>query len=504
MQVNLRSIPALGALLALGLLAGCGGDDGGDGGASVAEIAPADAPLYFEADVRPEGEQKENLESFLSAVLATDDPGSKIEGLIDEGFKSEGEEKTFADDVEPWLGETAGVFVTGTEDDPPAVVAVEATDTEQGLELLRAESSSVTDSEHEGVSYQLDEDGSAFGAIDDFVALGDESAFKAAIEASEGDSLADAERFTNAISDIPDDALGQAYLDLKALIGAGVEEEGIPAESAGKAVEKLGIDDALVASFESGDRSLAVDVGGLGDLGGEPPQLLAELPADATFAVGIADVGDKLKGLINAVESAGIPGLGKGSVAALLQAGADIDVEEDLTSWLGDAALFIRGTDPATLDGALVFESTDDAAAALTLDKLRSVVESQGQGSPEPLELGSGGNGFMLESPDFPQPLNFVQQNGKLVVGVGEVATQLALTPSKTLADAAPFAAASGALGDSGPSFFASLPELVTLIAADDALSAEDFEQAKPYLDRLSYLTAGGGEGGVQIILGAK
>ncbi len=504
MQVNIRSIAALGAVLAMGLLAGCGGDDGDDGGKAVAEIAPADAPLYFEADVRPEGEPKENLDSFLSAVLGSDDPGQEIVDLIDEGFASENEDRSFSEDIDPWLGETAGVFLTGTEDDPPALVAVEATDTEQGLELLRSESPTLEDREYNGAEYQIDDEGDAFGAIDDFVALGDEAAYKAAIDASEGDSLADAEKFTNAVSDTPDDALGQAYLDLQALVGAVAEEEGVPSGTVDNVVEQLGVDDALVASFESGEKSVAMDLGGVGDLGGAPPQLLSQLPADTTFAFGVSDVGGKIKGLINAIESAGIPGVGEGSVAALLQAGADIDVEEDLASWLGDAAFFVRGTDPATLDGAFVFESTDDNAAALTLDKLRGVASTQGLGSPQPLELGSGGNGFMVDSPDFNQPLNFVQQNGKFVIGVGEQATQLALTPSETLADAPPFAAASGALGDSGPSFFVSAADAVALLAANGGINADDLKQAKPYLDRLSYLTAGGGEGGVKIILGAK
>src|SRR5688572_27185718 len=129
MRVSRRTAawPGLAVLAALAL-AGCDvGGDGGDGG-DPATIAPADAALYADAVVRPEGDQKERANAFLSKALDDDDPGARIERLIDRGFKDSGEDATFADDIEPWLGERAAVFVTGYEDDPPAVVAVSSDD----------------------------------------------------------------------------------------------------------------------------------------------------------------------------------------------------------------------------------------------------------------------------------------------------------------------------------------------------------------------------------------
>src|SRR4051794_35565885 len=55
-----------GALLAL-VAAGCGGG-GGDENADPASITPKNAPLYFTAFVRPEGDQKDAVDSIAKKV----------------------------------------------------------------------------------------------------------------------------------------------------------------------------------------------------------------------------------------------------------------------------------------------------------------------------------------------------------------------------------------------------------------------------------------------------
>ncbi|MFN2612314.1 MAG: DUF3352 domain-containing protein [Solirubrobacterales bacterium] len=483
---------------------GSGGDEGPDPG--VAEIAPANASLYADAVLRPEGDQKAKLEDFLSAVLDTSDPGAKITDLIDQAFRKDGEDKTFADDVDPWLGDRGGVFTVGFQDNPPAVAAVEASDPDAGVRLLESESKSTTDKDYNGVAYEIDENGDAFGAIGDFVAQGDETAFKAAIDASKGDSLADSERFNKAIGDVPSDALASTYLDLHGLIEQTAVERNVPKNIVDEIVSKLGIGDSLVASASAGDKSLGLDLGGLPESTADAPsELLAGLPSDAWLAVGAGNVGGRVNSLLKTIGEAGIPGVTGDTIALGIEQQAGLDLRADITDWLGDAAVFVRGTDPSNLDGALVLESKDDAAAAQAMNDLRDAVQQQGRGSPKPLELGSGGNGFTLEDPAFAQPLNFVQQNGKVVIGYGDAATQAALSPSKTLAKAPGFTAASGSIGGGGPQFYVSAPEAVDLLAKDPNAKADpSFAKILPYLQRLAYITAGGAEGGLKIVVGAK
>lgn len=497
---------ACAALAAAALAAsGCGGGDDGSG-PGVASIAPVNSSLYADAVLRPEGDQKAQLDSFLSAVLDTNDPGAKVTDLINQAFDKNGENKSFAEDVDPWLGDRGGVFTVGFQDDPPAVAAVQASDADAGVKLLESESATTTKKEYNGVPYEIDENGDAFGAIDDFVALGDESAFKASIDASKGDSLADTDRYTKAVADVPDDALGSAYLDLNGLIGQVAHEQNAPKSVVDNVVSKLGVGDSLVVSATAGDKSVGLDLGGLGGSTADAPSaLLAGLPSDAWFAFGFEDVGKRVNTLLKDLASVGIPGVTEDTIALAIQQQAGIDLRADLTDWLGGAAVFIRGADPAHLDGALVLESTDDAAAAQAMNTLRDVVQEQGQGTPKPLELGSGGNGFTLDSPAAAQPINFVQQNGKVVIGYGDAATQAALTPPDTLAQAPSFTAASGSIGGGGPQFYLAVPEALAVLAHDAAAKADpQFAMILPYLQRLSYLTAGGGADGLKIVVGAK
>jgi len=139
------------------------------------------------------------------------------------------------------------------------------------------------------------------------------------------------------------------------------------------------------------------------------------------------------------------------------------------------------------------------------MNTLRDVVQQQGQGTPKPLQLGSGGNGFTLDSPNAAQPINFVQQNGKVVIGFGDAATQEALTPPETLAQAPNFSAASGSIGGGGPQFYVSVPEALAVLAQEASAKADpQFAMILPYLKRLAYLTAGGGADGLKIVVGAK
>lgn len=492
------------AIATAALVAGCGGGDSNQN-SGITEIAPADASLYADAVIRPSGDQKASLDSFLSAVLDTDDPGAKITDLIDQGFKDNGESKTFAADVDPWLGDEAGVFTVGFADNPPALAAVQSDDPQAGVQLLESESTNVQKQTYKGIPYEIDRNGDAFGAIGDFVALGDPPAFTAAVDASKGDSLADSQRFQDAVKDVPGDALGRVYGDVKGLIGQVAQDQGVPAGTVEDVVSKLGVEGTFVASAEAGEKSVSLDLQGLGGAAGaEPPTLLGELPADAWLAFGVGDVGGKLQNIVDEIESAGIPGVEKGTIAAAVQSQANLDITNDVFPWLGDAALFVRGTEPGNLDGALVLESKDDAAAARAMNALREIVQTQGQGTPQPLELGTGGNGFKLDSPSAAQPINFVQQNGKVVIGYGDAATQEALTPALTLGDAPTFAAATGSLGDNGPAFFVSAEQAVNVLAAGSAAADPRFQQIAPYLQRLSYLTAGGGDGALKIVLGAK
>ncbi len=97
-----RAAIALVAGAAL-LVAGCGG---GGGGANddLASLAPADASVYLESVIRPEGGQKDAIESLASRVGGIQDPGGAILSRLNAVLAQTGSDVSYEKDIEPWLG----------------------------------------------------------------------------------------------------------------------------------------------------------------------------------------------------------------------------------------------------------------------------------------------------------------------------------------------------------------------------------------------------------------
>src|SRR5215207_2007771 len=116
------------AAVAMLVAAGCGGGD--EGSEELASVAPAEALLYLESVVRPEGSEADAIEALASRVGVIQDPGGEIVRQLDAGLASSGAEVSYDSDIEPWLGERAGIFFRSFSGDPPEfAVAFETTDT---------------------------------------------------------------------------------------------------------------------------------------------------------------------------------------------------------------------------------------------------------------------------------------------------------------------------------------------------------------------------------------
>ena len=180
MNFKLLRLALAAAVLAISLfVAACGSsdsDDSADAGPDPITLAPADVPFYAQMVVRPEGDLKDDLNSAVGKLTGDDDPGAQIIDEINSSL-AEDTDLTYEDDIEPWLGSRAGVFVSGfqfdtEEPDVALVVATTDTDAAQGFVDASIEESgdSTSDETYEGVSYKLDsDDGTAIGIVDDFL-----------------------------------------------------------------------------------------------------------------------------------------------------------------------------------------------------------------------------------------------------------------------------------------------------------------------------------------------
>ena len=354
------------------------------------ELVPADAAFYATAHLDPSLGQKRAAKSVLDsarqagAEQATEDSlEDAIRRLVDRSTPVD-----YARDVQPQLGDQIAVYTRGQ--DPTLIVATK--DSQASLEtmrrMLRSEYSSdyyrVVQATHRGQRYEHvvydDGDGapswgpSAFTIVDGFVVIGSEDDVKASIDARDGDSLESSERFAAARSRLSDDVLAVAYYDADPMLDTVRASEGAPSEEI-VALEALADSGPVVATVAAHDDRLELDMAGLAFSGDaqplqNPSALLETLPADAIGAISFGDVGGPLR---KALED------GSGSVDDLREAVselANLDVESDVASWLGQLGAYVAGDDTDRVQGALVAETRSAADSDRALSQIESYYTS--------------------------------------------------------------------------------------------------------------------------------
>jgi hypothetical protein len=502
-RARLIALPSL--LLAL-VLAGCG-SGAGAAGADPASAVPQGTAIYFQGTLRPEGDQRDDVLDAARKVLRTDDPERKLHELIDKGLKdSDNGDVTYEKDFAPWLGQKAGVWVSGVNRAKPGYVVIVATkDTDKAQEAIdkgaKADGGKVKQRSYSGVDYQLDRDGVAAGIVGDFFTVGTEPEFKRTIKAQDGASLAEEKRYQRTMGALDDKRIGQFYIDLKPFLEQALKSD---PRAAGQLeqfrslfpIDKLEpVGGALLAD---GDR-IAVDsitrgkgvkalkaLGPLAGTGSTP--LLGELPGDAWVAFGAADVGPSFKHVFDSVAGA----LGGTVAAQQLKRQYGIDLDRDVFSWIGDIALYARHTTRADIDGALVIEATNPTTMRTAFGKLVGLIQSQGGQKVTPIRVKGAAAAFKAGSTDLGKPVVLARSDDRVVVALGASAAAEALAPAAKLGDSELFGQAKSILGgDLQPAFLLSMPDLLSAIQSMGKPDA-GFAKAKPYLDAFSVLSSGG------------
>jgi hypothetical protein len=501
--VSSRRLPALFAAcvaVPAAILAGCGGGGGGSTDVGPAAAVPANTPIYLDATVKPTGSAQSDAKAALSKVLNTSDPGAKIVSLIEDQSKADGHPINYQQDVAPWLGEKAGIFFTSLGTNSQGAAVVETTNPAASLAFAqKASGDTATDpapQTYNGATYQTDksQSGQVFGTVGSFLVEGDLAGFKAAVDASKGDSLGDTSDFKDAIGDLPDNRLGTVYTIPKNFIDALGPDQFDPNSQA--LLEKTAGDSlnepaagALTASADS----IELEATG-GSNGVDTPEssLIGDVPSQAWLAFGVGNLGDTVKHSLDQVKEQ-IPNFDSAQQQIEQATGSSLD---QLEGALGDAVIYVEGTTQSTLTGALVVQTKDANLTGRLLDQLQGLLQL-GSGGIKPLRLSGGGTGFQINDPSISSaPIELAQQGDKLVVGYGANSAEQTLTPTQKLADAPTFTTAHGQVSSLGTDLFLDFPSVFALAESSGAKSDPGYAQAKPYLDALSYLVTGSGSSG--------
>ncbi len=495
-----RAVTAL-ATLALVPLAACGGDEPGTAGsgAILAPLAPASSLFYFEAVIRPEGDQKADLDAMIKKFA----PDQDLDKLLTRALQDSSGKIDFSRDVKPWLGERVGVALTGVpadgDGDPDFAGIIETTDAAKAIATLRKSAEgTVEDRTYGGVKYLFDNgDKTAGGIVEDALIIGTEPGLKAVIDASTGDGLDKNAEFAKAVDAVDEDALAVVYGDLRRVVdaikssrqGAGGAQQ---IEAVRELLDRRGLK-TLAAGFAVTDTSVKLRGAVSSKDDGQddaPAETVAALPAGSWAAIGLGDLGKTLSDALDGLKAVGGPGLNVQSGLDQLEQQAGIDVQKDLISWMGQSGLFVRGTSITDIGGALVIQSKDPAATKAALAKARTIVA--GTGLPAQALKGNGiDDGFSVSPGNVPVELFAALAGKRFVLAVNRTALDEAVNPTEKLEDDDAFKAAADELGDGfKPRFFLDFPKVLGLIdlAANDE---PGYARVRAYLDKIKQIAAG-------------
>lgn len=272
-----------GAVTALALLAGCGGENASVGAESAATIAPASTQLFATIEADTGSDQWQQLQDLLDRFPGRD-------RLVDELQKALADGGVTREEIDDAFGPTVDFAALDLSEEGVGV-GLTQTDDRAALEALLAKS------DEEFVVEELE---------DGWFAFSDDRASIAAFEtAAAKGTLADDAQFSDAMGELPDQALAKLYLN-----GTGLDDE---LEAFGSSLGQAGSTFvALSAAVVAADDGASVEFWAKTDGGTEPPdvgELVGDVPSDAIafvdFGLGQseAQIRESLQGALGAEEA---------------------------------------------------------------------------------------------------------------------------------------------------------------------------------------------------------
>jgi hypothetical protein len=263
-------------------LQGCGGD--GDGGTQLsgAEMVPADVPLYISIDTDLQSEQWQAAQDLLDKF-----PG-KEELLARLTRELASEDVDFERDIRPALGSEVGVVWLDIEDEDTFVGLIQPEDEAKLAALLRKAGESLVHTEIEG-----------WTVVSDTQANLDRFRSEQA-----GEKLSESDRYSEAVSSLPDDALLKLYFggpQVQEQIRKTFSEEGLPKGLAERFSDLRSAALALTAEPDGVRFEADLVVGSDLELETYEPQLPEKFPVGALLYVSFANLDRPAESILDAL-----------------------------------------------------------------------------------------------------------------------------------------------------------------------------------------------------------
>src|SRR3954447_7911480 len=374
-----------GLVLTAGAVAGCASSSSGRAGADPAGLVPSSAPLYAEAVLGGDTREQADAQAALAKILRTADPRGELVQAFDRGHVN------FTRDIEPWLGDRVGAATLSLGRRGDTVVVAASRDEDAARAALGRLAPNAVARSYRGVDYRLDERrAKAAAVVDGFVVLGTENGLKAAIDASKGSSLAEADALKDARGKVRAERSAFVYVDVPGFLREALGASGSGAAQLAPFVQPvaLALPKTIAGALDAEPGMLRLGTAAFGNGGGfssgaSGADALAALPADAWLGVGVGEVGQTVNGFLDRVSAkGGIAGVGLQALLGQAQQGLGLDIRRDLLGWMGDAGLYVAGTTDADRRAALVVTSKDPAATQRAVRTLEPLARRSGDVTP--------------------------------------------------------------------------------------------------------------------------
>jgi hypothetical protein len=514
-KLLLASVSTLIALLAV---AGCGG--GGGGGGEPAGVVPKTAPVYLQANLSPDGETSEALNEVAQTTFGIDNVGEFVAEELENAAIGDDEKLNFEEEVEPWLGEKAGLYLAGYDGENfhGVGMALETTDSGEAEEFIdkrvKSGGSKATEGEFEGTKYFEDaEEETVIGMIGDYIGFSEtKGGFEEMVKAFEGEGLNESEKFKEAMDSAPENGIGSVYVDIGGLIE---ETKSVLPPETEAFFDLVGIEPkkaTALATVIPHSGQLEIDMSS--NLGSSTPETgdatgaLEALPASATVGFASADFGKSLGRSLEELSQKGIPGqVGPGELGEAFSAmGLDV---ETLGKSFGDLSGFVEGSSATDLGGAIVIATKNATEAKNMVANIGLLLRATR--TPGVTAVSGEVSGFSVRVPELgATPLVVGSAGEKIVVAYGPKAAAQALkSQTQTLGQIPSFEAAKSSMGSTPMSVYVAGGPMLSLV--ESLLSPEELaevEEARPYLEKIDYLAGGseaeGAKQTAKLIVGLK
>ncbi|MBA2506419.1 MAG: DUF3352 domain-containing protein [Thermoleophilaceae bacterium] len=477
------SLTAIAALAIAALAAGCGKSSGGDAGADPAATLPV-APIYVSVDVG-EGSERDNLGALINKVGGAGTTG-KLRDSIQKSFDdAEGDTKVdFAKDIEPWLGEEAGAAITSvTDKDADFALAVASKDTGKTEDFInKVKGSGDGEKSYEGTDYIIDkDDDAAAGVVGDYLVVArNEPSFKKAVDAEKGESLADEPKFKEAQDESGDESVAFLYADPKGLLKVLQSVPGVagPQAQALKQLPGLNSDQPVTASLEASETEAVFQTTAAATpeakKQAESQPDLGSAPEDTFLALASGSAGGSIEEQLKT-----LPQQQRDLVDQQLKAQTGLTID-GLLGWIDSFQLTARGTSVTALGVGITLGSNDPAQSKKAVLALAKLAREQAKGQ---IEVKISGDEVTIGSPQLPGEVTIDSSGEEVKITYGDQG-------SGELSGSDAYESAVESLDGGKAAFFVD-PAPITNLIAGVAGSSPQFAQAKPILEKFSYMVAG-------------